>query len=42
VSARSVLKKGSDRVDFVLVHFEVQLGIRVVQGVRRPSKVSEL
>jgi hypothetical protein len=42
VSARSALTKGSDRVAFVLVHSEVQLGIRTVQGVRRPSKVSEL
>ena len=42
LSARSVLSKGSDRVAFVLIHSEVQLGIRAMQGVCKPSKVLEL
>jgi hypothetical protein len=42
LSARSELTKGLDRVAFVLVPSEVQLGTGSVQGVRRLSKVSEL
>jgi hypothetical protein len=42
VSARSALTKGSDRVAFVLVHSEVQIGTGAVQGVRRLSEVPRL
>jgi hypothetical protein len=39
VFARSALTEGSDRVAFVLIHPEVQLGTEAVQGVRRLRKV---
>ena len=37
-----ILTEGSDRVDFLLILAEVQLGVGAVQGVRRPSESSRL